>query len=265
MMAVAPQILNLMFVKERLVTLLRNLLLSIVSAILTHIVGIAIGLIVFKNFEETKKVLYRFGAVYSNSGFMALPLVDALLGSEGVFYAAGYIAVLNTIMWSYGQYTMSKGKGVYDMKKIIINPGVIPVAVGLILFFASISLPEIVLSPMNFLSGLNTPIPMMIIGYTMSKADLKTTFKLGTGYLAIAIRLVAVPLVMLAILYTLHYRGTLLVACMVSASAPIAASTTMFAIKFGKDEETASKLVSASTLLSIITITLIIGFTQAIA
>ena len=262
---VTPCVIITSYQREFDARLLRNLLLSILSALLTHVVGIIIGLIVFKNHEEPKKTLYRFAAIFSNSGFMALPLIDALLGSEGVFYGAGYIAVLNAAVWSYGQYMMAKGKEGFDMKKIIINPGVLPVIVGMILFFASISLPEIILSPMNFLAGLNTPIPMAIIGYTMSKTDLRSIFKLGKGYIAIAIRLVAVPLVMLAILYPLGYRGTLLVSCMVSASAPVAAMTTMFSIKFGKDEQTASKIVSASTLLSIVTMTLIVGFAQAIS
>ena len=146
-----------------------------------------------------------------------------------------------------------------------MNPGVIAVIIGLFFFFTSTALPEIILSPVNYLAGLNTPVPMLIIGYTMSKfriRDLLGGFDEIKSYL---VRLAAGPLIVLAILYAIGMRGNVLIAVITLASAPTAALTTMFAIKYGCDEQLSARLVSTSTLLSVVTMTLIVGFTRFIA
>ena len=245
--------------------LLKNLLLSMLASLIAHLLSFGLGLFLIRNkFDAQRKVL-RFAGIFSNCGFMALPLVEALLGSEGVFYAAGYLAVFNVCVWSYGQYVMAKGQSGFDNKKIVLNPGVLSVIVGLILFFTSFRLPEIIRSPIAYLAALNTPVPMLIIGYSISKLDLKSLVKIRTELMSILTRLVISPAVLLGILYLLGYRGTLLIATMVSASTPVAAITTMFSIKYKQDEELASKIVAVSSLFSIVTMTLIVGFTRYIA
>ena len=106
---------------------------------------------------------------------------------------------------------------------------------------------------------------MLIIGYTIAGLTFKDFLNIKEEALTIVSRLVIVPLLLLGILFLLGYRGNLLVATIVSASAPVAAITTMFSIKFSRDEMVASKLVAVSSLFSIITMTLIISFARTIA
>lgn len=237
--------------------LLKGLGISMAASLFFHLMCIGLSYLFIRNKDEHRRKILRFGVIFSNCGFMGLPLLDALLGSEGVFYGAGYLAVFNTLVWSYGQYIMAKGADGFEVKKAFLNPGTISVLVGLGLFFGSVQFPPVILSPIAFLSGLNTPVPMLIIGYTMSKMDLKSVFMIREAFMTIALRLVVAPLILLAILYGVGIRGTLLVATMVSSCAPVAAISTMFSIRYKLDEGLASKVVAASTLLSIISMTLI--------
>ena len=44
----------------------------------------------------------RMCVVFTNCGFMALPLLDALYGSYGIFLGSSFIVVNNLLLWSYG-------------------------------------------------------------------------------------------------------------------------------------------------------------------
>ncbi len=246
-------------------SMLKNLLLSMLASFISHLLGYLLGLIFIRNKDAMKQKVLRFAAVFSNCGFMALPLVEALLGDEGVFYASGYLAVFNLMVWTNGQYIMARESGDYKPIKALLNPGVLGVIVGLILFFTSFELPLIISLPISYLSELNTPVPMLIIGYTISTMNLRELFKIKEEAATIIIKLAASPLLLLGILYLLGFRGVLLISSIVSASTPTAAITAMFSIKYGGDEKMAAKIVSATSVFSIITMTVIVAFAQFIA
>ena len=240
-------------------SLLRNFLIAIVSAVLSHLLSYLIGLVIIRDRDESRKKTLQFAAIFSNCGFMALPLIEAICGKEGLFYGTAYIVVINLIAWSCGVRLMSEDKSAKSVKKAIINPGVIPSVIGLVLFALSISLPAIILTPMEHFAGLNTPVPMLIIGYTISKLDVKDYINLKDIWPSLLIRLLITPAILLCVLYAFGVRGILLTTCIISASTPVAAMTTMFSIKFNRDYSLASKLVAVSSLFSVVTMTVIVS------
>ncbi len=246
------------------ITLLHNFLLALAGAFVGHFICLMLVLLIFRKQEEGRRKVLRFASMFSNCGFMGVPLLSALLGADGVFYGAAYLVVFNLLIWSYGQYTMAKGSEGFEVKKVILNPGVIAVVVGLLFFFTSTTLPQIIMIPVDYMAALNTPVPMLIIGYTISKFSVRDLLG-GLDELKVYfIRLIIGPLILLGILYAMGLRGVVLAAVIVCGSAPTAALTTMFAIKFDCDEELSARIVSTSTLLSIVTMTLIVGLTTYI-
>ena len=247
------------------IELLHNFLLALVGALLAHVICLILALLIFRRQPDGKRKVLRFATIFSNCGFMGVPLLNALLGADGVFYGAAYLVVFNLLIWSYGQYIMAKGSEGFSTKKIILNPGVIAVVVGLILFFTSTVIPSVIYTPIEYMAALNTPVPMLIIGYTISKFKLKDLAGGLDEVKVYLIRLVIGPLILLGILYGMGLRGSVLIAVIVSASAPTAALTTMFSIKFGCDEELSARIVSTSTLLSIMSMTVIVGLARYIS
>lgn len=195
---------------------------------------------------------------------MALPLENALLGPDGLFFGAAYLAVFNLTSWTLGLYMMSRNKELLSVKKLLTNPGILGVAAGLLLFFTSSSLPEILGTPVDYLAALNTPIPMVVIGYHLSHAKLRIIFRDFRSWLAMAERLLIIPLIGLALGLAMHMDPTALVSCMVALCAPTAAVCTMFSVIYAQDSELSVSLVSMSTLLSILTMPLIIVLTQTL-
>lgn len=245
--------------------MLKGLGLACLIALSIHIVTILLAHLLLHDPVAARERVLRVGAVLSNAGFMSLPLQNALLGEDGVFYGAAYVAIFNLILWSYGLVEMSGSRQNLSPRKLILNPGVLSLAIGLMLFLARITLPTVLASPMGHLAALNTPLPMLIIGFYLADTDLKAALRDWRSYAAIGLRLLAVPLTALGILYLCGVRGTLLVSMIIAASAPVAASTTMFATKYDCDTGLSVNLVSLSTLLSLITMPLIVALAQVIA
>lgn len=246
-------------------TLLKNFLMAALGAVISHFVSFVFAMLMIRDKDESRRVVMRFAAIFSNCGFMSLPLIEAICGSDGLFLGAAYMIVFNLFGWSFGQRSLAKGRPGYDAKMIVLNPGIISSVIGLLLFFFPIKIPYIILSPIQFMAGLNTPVPMLIIGFSLSLLDPKDYLNIKNEWKPLLIRLVLAPSITLLILYFLGIRDILLVTTMISSSAPIAASTTMFSIRFDRDSSLASKLVAVSSLFSVVTMTIIVSIAKFIA
>lgn len=237
--------------------MLRGLLITLAAALLSFAINILLTHLLVKDKDKRREKTLRFGAVFSNCGYMSLPLQEAMLGEIGVFYGATYIAVFQIMLWTYGVILMSGSIKSISLKKIIINPGVLSTALGIVLYVFSISIPFTVLEPIKYLGSLNTPVPMVIVGYYLAQASLR--LKGVSAYVSLVLRLIASPLIMIAILLCLGISGDIAIACTIAASAPVAAATTMFSEKFDGDTTLSATFVSITTILSIITMPLVVA------
>jgi len=262
---VAVSVIIKSFYRDFDVQMFKGLGIAALLAVLTHVLNIVIAHLFIHDKERKKECVLRFASVFSNCGFMAIPLQTALLGDRGVFFGAVYIAVFNIACWTYGLILMSGDKKNLSAKKIFVNPGVIGVSLGMLLFLTSVKLPEVVYMPISYLAALNTPLPMIVIGFMLWEIfssgikEIKGLLTNGKLYLAMIIRIVIVPLMMFAIMSLLQIERTIMLSILICASAPVAAMTSMFAEKFGGDEELSVTAVSISTILSLITMPVIIS------
>lgn len=252
------------FMREYDPQMLRGLLLAGLISLLVHVGSALLAWLVFRDKDESRRRVLRFATVFSNAGYMALPLQQALLGEEGVFYGAAYVAVFNLVLWSYGMVSMSGDSKALSAKKLLLNPGVIGIAAGLVVFIFSIPVPEVIAAPIGHLASLNTPVPMIIIGFYLSQTNLHAALKDGRSYVAIALRLVAIPALAIGSMVLCGVRGTVLISCAVAVSAPVAAAATMFAAKYDQNTLLSANLVSVSTLFSVATMPLLVALTQLV-
>ncbi len=241
-----------------------NFGICVLCAVLIQALSVILCRGIFISKSKSRETVLRFAGVFSNCGFMSLPLQHAILGDEGVFYGTVFVAVFNIIVWSYGLVDMSGDRSNFKLKKIIINPGVLGAACAAILFFLRIHLPEIILSPIQYLAALNTPLPMLVIGYYLTKFNFKKSVTDPGIYGVSAVRLILIPCLALLLMKLFAVDAGILTACTIASSAPVAATTTMFATKFNRDVELSVGLVSTTTLLSIFTMPVIIAVAQTI-
>ncbi len=240
--------------------LLTDMAVSIVLSLLIHIVFILLATVLFR---KDNKQIFRFATVFSNAGYMALPLQYAVLGDIGVFLGAGYVAVFNIVLWTYGVLCMQKQGEKFSIKKAFLNPGVISVFVGILIFIFKIPLPEILTSAITHMANLNTPLPMIIIGFYLSNIKLGELLN-GKTCMLCAVRLLFFPAIVLFLMYLFGVRGNMLYSMVIAASAPTAAATTMFSVKYGHNPKISVSVVSLTTLLSLISMPLLVAFAMLI-
>ncbi len=229
-------------------------------AFISHIIAIVFSYAVFdKDFR--KRSVLRFALIFSNAGYMGIPLANAVFGEKGVFYGSAYLIVFNVVQWTYGISIYKKGSK--NRLKIILNPGTIGVLIGLPLFLLKLHLPEVLSSPIASISELNTPLAMFVLGYYFSRSNIKTGLFSKKMWTVIFGRMIIVPiLAFLLFKYIFGLSGVLLGCCVLPASAPTAVNTIILASKFKADADLGLKIVTITTILSIITMPLILAFAK---
>ena len=246
-------------------TALANLGLALAFAFVAHLIGIVFAEICFRRTDERQRGVLKFATVFSNGGFMAIPLEYALLGPDGAFYGALYVVMFNFLCWTYGLKVMCGHLKDMNHRILFINPGTVGIAIGLPLFLTSTTLPVILHDPIKYIADLNTPLAMIVIGFYLADARFSAYFRCVPALVASALRLVVIPALVLSGLVAargMHLDPTMAVALTASASAPVAAMDTMFASKYGRDVDVSVGLVAVTTILSIATMPLLVGISM---
>ena len=260
----SPCVIALSFEREFSWSVMQELGTALLLGVLIHLVAIGLAQVMYCHDAPRDRVL-RMATVLSNAGFMGLPLQQAVLGEQGVFYGAAYVTAFNLTLWTYGLMTMDRSSKRISARKILINPGVIGLAAGVIILVLPVQLPPLIRTPISHLAALNTPLPMVFIGYSLSKVNLGKILRDKTYYLACAVRLLLVPTIVIGVLYLAGIRDVLLLSMAISASAPVAAAVSMFAGKYEQDTERAVNQVALSTVFSVITMPLFVSLVKLIA
>lgn len=262
---VTPCVMISAFQREFSVELVGKIIIAAVCAALIHAGSILLANLIFRDKNESRKKVLRFSVIFSNCGFVSLPLQKAILGDEGWFYGSIFVAVFNIFLWTYGLVSMSGDRRQLSVKKLVFNPGIVGVAVALILFLCRINLPEILSLPVDYLAALNTPLPMLIIGYYLSRANFKAAFTDAGIYIAMGVRMVLIPLIALGLMLLFRIDSTIIVAFTIAGSAPTAATTTMFSAKYDCDVELSVGVVASTTVISLVTMPLVTALAQTIS
>lgn len=242
-----------------------SLLTAVGFGFLIHFVAIALNTLIYIRSDKEKNCIYKYSSIYGNVGYMTLPLTEAILGSEGVFYCSAVVMAFNVVSFTHGVYMMDRKSGKFNPKKLIFNPGVISVLIGLPLFLLKINLPEMVYKPIDFIAETQTPVAMLIFGTFLAHTQLSDVFKHKKIMLVALSKLILLPAVMIVIYKLAGLSGTLLTALTISSCAPTANNTVMFAAKYEKDTSLAAQVVATVSFMSIITMPIIIAAVQTLA
>ena len=239
-----------------------TMLLAAVLPALSIVISIAVSYLFFRREPLGRRRVLRFSTVFCNVGFMGIPLVEGIVGSEGVLYGSFFIAVFNIFCWTYGYVMMGGGK--VRLKALLLNPGVIGLVIGLPLYLLDVPVPALFVEPVELISALNTPLAMIVVGGYIAQVKLRAFVSDLAVYKMAVLRLVVAPLLYLALVWLLRPDETLLMSTVIQAATPVAANCVLFAVQYDSDAELASKSVAVSTALSVVTIPLLTVLVQAL-
>ncbi|WP_100486194.1 AEC family transporter [Sporolactobacillus pectinivorans] len=239
---------------------LNGLVISLICILVVYGFSILAARFIFNNSfikDSARRNALKFSTTYSNAGFMGIPLVSSILGSSGVFFATPYLAGFNLLCWTHG---ISLYRTHQSKKRIIenmFNPNILAIFIGFGLFLFSIRLPALLATGVTYLSNLNTPLSMIVIGDSMASVSPLGLFADKLIWPGIVMRNLIVPTGTLVLLHFTGIGQTVLLTTVLLSSCPVAGIVILFALLNDSDTAFPTRLMTVSTLLSIITIPLV--------
>lgn len=237
--------------------ILHNLLAAFGMSILAILIGTAITLLLTARRKDRRVPIFRFACVFSNAAYMGFPLISALFGSEGLLYASAYVTVFNILLWTMGYGMVSGSSNPKEVARSLLHtPVLYAMVVGLAIYLLQIPVPNLIAQPIDLLSGMNTPLSMLITGMLIAAGDLKSIVCDQHIWKLAALRMVLIPAVCVAVFALLGFHGMSAQVVLLLECCPAAAITSVFAVQFGHEERFAAGSVVLTTLLSIATLPL---------
>ena len=205
-------------------------------------------------YPKEKKSVLQYATLVNNAAFLGLPIVKAVLGEAGMFLASIVIIPNRLFMWTAGVsiFTAEADKKA-AFKKVMLNPCVIVIFIGLFRSFTDFTLPEFLAKSITGLGNCTTPLSMVLIGTMMAELTRASFKDWSTVYLAF-MRLVALPFLALFIMRLLNADPITTGCAVILTAMPAGSTTALLAEKYGSDPVYASKCLLTNTLFSLITI-----------
>jgi malate permease and related proteins len=204
---------------------------------------------------------YSLMTVFSNIGFMGLPLLSALYGSAALLYGSVFLIPYNLLIYTYGEGLMRRsgkagGSRKFSLRKVL-NPGVIASIVAVILYLTGTTLPDVIAAPIGYLSNLTAPLSMMVIGASLVGVKVKEFYTDKRMLLFAVLKLIVFPAAACLLLRLVLDDAMLLGVCAVMLAAPVGSMTAMIAQEFGGAYKLVSRGVALTTILCVATIPLV--------
>ncbi len=231
----------------------RSLLIAFGFSFLLYVFVLGVAYLIY----GTRDRMSNLGASFGNAGFMGVPLVQAVAGETGVFYLATLMALLNLFQWTYGINLMIGKKASVSLKSLFFNPMMISLLLGMLFFFMRIPVPEMVMTSLNSIAGVFTPMAMLLVGSYMAKISAKDMLDLR-AVLCSLVRLVLIPVITIFVTMLLpkSYRSVYMPILLASFT-PIGVNISIYAQQYDQDYAYSVVLICVSTILSIVTVPLV--------
>lgn len=244
-----------------------GLALSFVAGIAIHLLLLVIDAFYKKSARAT--AVERASVFYSNAANLIIPIVSFVLGDEWVIYTLGFMSVQLIFIWSHGIGIFEGGQRI-KLKKILLNPSILAIALGLCLLVFKIKLPDFVAVITSSFGGVLGYVGMLIAGMTAARLDFVKLMKNRRLYLTVVMRVVICPAVVLVLLkaalllITLENADKILLISFLAATTPSAATVMQFSRLYDTEVDYAVGINILTTVISCATMPLFVTIYQMI-
>lgn len=264
------------FIIDFNLNILKGVIQVFLLGLISHVVFYFLAKGLFKKAPDKIRRVLQFGVIFSNAGYMGIPVISDVFGEEYTIYATIYIIWFNVFAYSLGRLIYTNDKKYISVKKIFLNPAVIPITIGLVIFLTGAGglflkatesggilgeSTKLIYNIITVLKNMVAPTSMMVIGARLADISFKGILKDKYMYPFVLLRLIVFPAAMWVIMRLLFSFGIIthqvMSIVLILCSTPAAAITTIFAELYDGDSPYAGKLVALTTLLSVATMPIV--------
>ncbi len=210
----------------------------------------------FEKDREQRKI-YQLMFVFSNVGFIGIPVISSIFGAEYVVYVTEFMLVYTFVFYTYG-IALMEGRFSPASLKSMINPGTIFGLAAMAVIVFEIQLPDFIITAVTYLGNVTSPVALMAVGFALANSDLKKVFGQPGLYIFSVVKLLILPLLMLPLLKLAANDETLLPVCMVMFGMPIGNMPLILGNQKGMDVTSCSAAIILTTVLCVFTVPVLI-------
>ncbi len=233
------------------------------------IVGIAFTLLMYFSskplalFESgNKRGMLRFCMCFGS--LLSIPLSVAVFG-ESLITTVVVItsSIMTSLMFPLGIALIKDDLKMINIKHFFVNPAFIGIAIGVFLNLIHIQnfFPELIIYP-NVLSGLVTPVSMLILGMKLGGIKISKLIKSPRVHYISAIRIVFFPTLLTSIIIALSFIPSFnsifiddfIIGAFIAFVMPTAGFSSTFAAQYKGDIRSSNNYPIASAYMSLITL-----------
>lgn len=203
----------------------------------------------FVDFAGAWQTAWRFNTAMAFVAVMTLP--EPPLGLLAV--AVGMAIPMANV---FAVMALSRGSGSAwgTFRRVVTNPFLIASVSGVIVGVSGVTIPGVIMAPLEMLAQAAIPVALISVGATMNWGALARLDRFS-GILC-ATKLVVLPLVTASVCFMCSVDPLLAGTLTLFAALPTASAAHVLAAGFGADRELSATLVAQSTLLSAVTLPL---------
>ena len=250
------------FQMEFSMDILKRTLEVIVISFLIQIISNGLSRVLYPGWNEESRKVLQYATIVSNAGILGNAIAEGIFGDLGIMYAAVYTIPTRILMWSVGLTYFTEAPTKKELvKKVLTHPCIIAIFTGMVLLISQFQLPGFVNQTVRTIAGANTFCAMLLIGCTLAEVPFKEVFSKEVYYYTF-IRLFLIPVIVLAGCRLFRIDSLITAVCVILSAMPAASTSVVLAVKYGKDDRLATKIVVFSTVVSLITLPIWCYFLQ---
>ena len=197
---------------------------------------------------------YLAPLIYGNTGNIGLPLALFAFGGAGLGYAVIVFAVMAIWSFTFGVWVVAGGG---SPMKALKEPLVWATLLGGLFLWQGWETPRFLTHTLDLLGQLAIPLMLITLGVALARLH---PAGLGRAFLMSLAKVVVTVAVGWSIGHAFGLDPVPLAVLVIQLTTPVAVTSYMLAEKYGADSDAVAGLVVTSTLLSVVTIPLLIGF-----
>ena len=264
-----------------------DLLVAIVLGAAFYVILVILGFVIPRilRSESYNRKYYNLITVYTNTGFLGLPIAKAILPANAILYVIVINVFYSLFFYTHGMAILHSGTGQNKEQSVsqnkehstgqskshsssqkskhpllaIFNIGTLMAILSLVVFWFEITFPPIISSTIEYVGNATVFMSMTLLGVSIARSNFIKSFKNISIWLYIVLRMILVPAIFVAVMYFTGFNTESILAVCLMAAVPAGSLPLITAEKMGQDTEILSASIAMTTFMSIFTITAIMS------
>ncbi len=206
--------------------------------------------------EKDNRRFYNLMCVYTNVGFIGIPVARAILPEKAILYVIVCNVMYSLLFYTHGITVLSSGKEKMNLRKVL-SPGTVMAVLSLVVCWFDYDPPQLIKSSVSYIGNSTVFLSMMLLGISIARSDIAKGFREMRIWAYIAIRMILLPVLMFFILRAIRCDDVTILGLCLMAAMPVGNLPLIQSEKMGEDTELLSKAITVTTMVSMVTITVL--------